>query len=215
MGSILYVSEGNSALKEKNHWQNLDQEESKYADLKTRVLDKHVQNIAAEDLVRARELASIYRQQGKQEDAALIYRKLWVTQANLPSFTSDGRELAALYTDMGSYASAVESYQKLLQYDRAQLPASDPAITRDLNNLGQCYYTAGCGTTDNKTRRQYFIWAREQFALAAKTHDVKALSGKDKVDQSIIELNAALAKNGSGQFSICQKYGTISNDDLW
>lgn len=199
LASILYVSEGNSSLKADNHWQKLDQEETAYADIKTIIARKKLEGRPQEAILteeikpRARLLASIYRQQGKQAEAAEIYRLLWLSSGNSPSFGSDARELASLYTDMAAFPSAVESYKKILQYDRDRLPPSDPGIARDLNNLGQCYYTAGCGTLDPKLRRQYFVWAKEQFGFAQNIAAHLSSPERDKVDQSIIQLNQALA----------------------
>jgi len=192
LGSTLYVSDANLSLKQDNHWQKLQQEESLYSDIKSIVASKTAKVLPVEAQARARELASIYRQEGKQEEAAALYRMLWDSDGNKPSFIPDALELASIYTDMGGFASAVETDQKILRYDRDRLPPSDPAIARDINNLGQCYYTAGCGTADPKLRKQYFVWAKEEYAAAQKLTGNIGSSERNKVDQKIIQLNQAL-----------------------
>ncbi|MBU6454580.1 MAG: hypothetical protein KGS72_22615 [Cyanobacteria bacterium REEB67] len=180
LGSLLYVNDANPPLKVKNHWQSLDEQESGYADIKAQVaallkvaenkLDgKSIKSPSAKK--RARELALIYRQQGKQEKAAEIYRLLWLS-AGAKFNTEDGLALAATYTDMGGFDSAILSYQKILTYDQSstdiEAKVRQALVARDLNNLGQCYYTVACATAQSDTRKKYLRWARDQFIAAAK-----------------------------------------------
>ncbi|MBS1993293.1 MAG: hypothetical protein JSS86_16495 [Cyanobacteria bacterium SZAS LIN-2] len=187
--SILYVNSANDNLKENNRWQTLTREEGAYPDIKQHMAAKNPAPLTGTTGQRARELASIYRQEGKQEEAAAIYRLLWLSAPPGYSrdFAADARDLASLYTDMGAFSSAVASYQKILQYDQNWLPANDPRIACDLNNLGQCYYTAGCAAAEPGLRRKYLTWAGEQFAAAQK------LAPKDaSASREIIKLNRAL-----------------------
>jgi tetratricopeptide (TPR) repeat protein len=179
LGSLLYVSDANAPLKGSNHWQMLDAQESRYGDVQRQIsgllkLPEAQINgsiFKAGEKKRARELALIYRQQGKQEKAAEIYRLLWLS-ADKGFNTEDGLALAATYTDMGGFPSAILSYQKILAYDQTSAdidPRSRNAlVARDLNNLGQCYYTVACATARGDTRKKYLHWAKEQFIAAAK-----------------------------------------------
>jgi hypothetical protein len=107
---------------------------------------------------------------------------------------------------MGAFTSAVESYKKILQYDRERLPLSDPAIARDLNNLGQCYYTAACGTADKKLREQYLLWSKEQLALAQKAAAANDTTNsvRNRVDRSVIQLNQTLVQKDLGSTQATQ-----------
>ena len=74
ISSLVAVSEKRGIS---NHWQAIDaiSAEPRFDKVKAAVLKQHFD---AEMLPQARELASIYRQQGKQEDSAKIYRMLWL-----------------------------------------------------------------------------------------------------------------------------------------
>jgi tetratricopeptide (TPR) repeat protein len=198
LGSILYVNESNPALIEDNHWLKLDQSESQYADVIKFFADGKDHVIPPNMRQKARELATIYREQDKQDKAASIYRMLWVSTADSPEFAEDARALASIYTDMGAFPSAVESYQKILQYDRGRLAPTDPGLARDLNNLGQCYYTAACAANDAKVRHQYFVWAKEQFESARNSGGQSTSTERGRFDRLIIELNQKLVDSDLG-----------------
>ena len=147
---------------------------------------------------RARLLANLYRQQGKQAEAATIYRILWVAAGDKFNVT-DGRELAAIYTDMGGSASAIESYQKIISYDRST--ANQASVATDLNNLGQCYYITACTAADPQQRKQYLLASQEQYRAATEIIDsirreklatTKGAQLLLQADQKIIQLNSAL-----------------------
>lgn|GEM_PF-748034 len=197
LASLLYVNEGNNTLKENNRWQVLAQEESRYVDIQV-LMSKRPKTLPQSLWIRSRELASRYRETDRQDKAADIYLALWLSQCGSgtpdktgasysPSFVADARELAGLYTDMAAFSSAIESYQKILQYDQTRLSSDDPAIACDLNNLGQCYYTAGCAEANKPLRQKYFSWAKEQFSASQR------LGGRtSELDKKVLRMNQEL-----------------------
>ncbi len=199
ISSVLAVSERNkSALP--NHWQEL---ELKAGDAKFNLVKAAVkkQQIEPDLLPAARELATIYRQLGKQQDAAKIYRILWLAKQEPKRFVEDALELASLYSEMSAFTYAIESYQKILEFDRLRFPANDPTIARDLNNLAVCYRCYGISLTDPKKRKYNLDLAAVNFAAAAKIGtDSQLVSTKVVLDQpNIVSSNQAVLAHDRGQ----------------
>ncbi len=178
--SIMAVRDRPSA----NHWSALAEAEGRLNSVKQEVQGKHLKPSSRDS---ARQLACIYRQQGKLEEAGAIYRLLWIESDEPTEFVRDGRELAAIYLDMAGFASSIECYRRLLDYDLARMSPDDPEIALDLNNLGICYLTAGSCSPDKKNAEQYYILAGRCFA------------GADQIDRA--KNNSALPGRSASAFN--------------
>lgn len=166
IASVLAVSEKGQG-EPLNHWQALSRTaaEPHFDNVKSALAKQHFDIVM---LPSARELASIYRQLGKQEEAAKIYRILWLVPQEPDSFVKDALELASLYSDMTAFQYAIESYKKILDFDRKRLTANHPDIVRDLNNLGVCYRCYAVSCSDAQTRHANLKLAELQLSEAAK-----------------------------------------------
>lgn len=190
--SIASVREPKNAV---DYWQSLSAKESGYSALAAEI-DRGKLDPAKHE--QARQLARIYRQEGKQEEAAKIFRLLWTEHVSPDQFVSDGRELGAIYLDMSAFSSSIESYQKILDYDRGRLQAGDRNIALDLNNLGICYLTAGSCSVNKEYASRYYQLAGRCFAEAQgieKTSMNSALPGRSpaQINRAVLsEMQAEL-----------------------
>ncbi|MBP9810842.1 hypothetical protein KBF38_21240 [bacterium] len=164
-----------------NHWQSLSAvaSESRFDKIKAAVSKQHLDS---GELLEARELASLYRQQGKQEEAAKIYRLLWLAPQEPESFVKDALELASLYSDMSAFPYAIESYKKILEFDRLRLKNDQRDIVRDLNNLGVCYRCYAVSSSEPRKIQTNFELAAACLAEAAKI----CSTNKSLVDEQLI-----------------------------
>jgi tetratricopeptide (TPR) repeat protein len=190
--SLLAVSEKEGFS---NYWQSLSAiaAESRFDRIKAAVSKQHLDS---GELLDARELASLYRQQGKQEEAAKIYRLLWLAPQEPESFVKDALELASLYSDMSAFPYAIESYKKVLEFDRLRLKRGHRDIVRDLNNLGLCYRCYAVSSSETRKRQANFELAAAYLAEAAEI-----CSGKQSLvdDQVIISTNQNVVVQDRGQ----------------
>lgn len=164
----------------KNHWQELDRAEAGFTNLKSELAG----GLPAAKRQQARQLAAIYRQKGKQAEAAAIYRLLWNQPDEPAQFVRDGRELAAIYLEMAAFSSAIESYQKILAYDQSRLSNDDHEIALDLNNLGLCYFVAGSCSPVKDNAEQYFSMAGRCFDDADSIAQRRSNSALPRVSAS-------------------------------
>ena len=188
ISSVLAVSERcNSGLP--NHFQTLESNsnDSKFDAVKAAVKKQQLQ---PELLPKARELANIYRQLGKQQEAAKICRILWLTSKEPEQFVKDALELASLYSDMTAFTYAIESYKKILEYDRLRFSPNHPAIARDLNNLAVCYRCYGVSLTDPEKRKVNLDIAAMYLAEAAKM---------GSASQNVVATNQTVLDHDRGQ----------------
>jgi tetratricopeptide (TPR) repeat protein len=178
-----------------NHWQAIDAvaSEPRFALVKAAVLKKHLDS---EMLPPARELASLYRQQGKQEEAAKIYRLLWLAPQDPEGFVGDALELASLYSDMSAFPYAIESYKKILEFDRLRLKPDSPGIVRDLNNLGVCYRCYAVSSSEPSQRQLNLDLASAQLSEAAR---ICSASQTLADDQLIVSTNLNVVSQDRGQ----------------
>lgn len=194
LGSLLYVSDGNAALKEENHWLKLQALETKYTDVRSAVAKG---SVTAELRERARALANIYRQNGKEAKAAEIYRLLWLNQDKSKISVPDGLELASIYSDMGAFSSAVDCYETILKQDIADLQSTDPLLVRDYNNLAQCCYLSSCANANAETRKRWLKTSIDNAQLAATLNKSANYSTelRRREVSSVIEQNLALSRS--------------------
>ena len=179
-----------------NHWQTIGAvaSESRFDKVKAAVSKQHLDS---GELPTARELASLYRQQGKQEEAAKIYRLLWLAPQEPENFVRDALELASLYSDMSAFPYAIESYKKILDFDRLRLKNDHRDIVRDLNNLGVCYRCYAVSSSEPSKRQMNFELAAAHLSEAAKI----CSSNQSLVDdQVIISTNQNVVAQDQGQF---------------
>lgn len=191
--SLLSVSEKNGFS---NHWQTIGAvaSESRFDKVKAAVSKQHLDS---GELPAARELASLYRQQGKQEEAAKIYRLLWLAPQEPENFVRDALELASLYSDMSAFPYAIESYKKILDFDRLRLKNDHRDIVRDLNNLGVCYRCYAVSSSEPSKRQMNFELAATHLSEAARI----CSSNQSLVDdQVIISTNQSVVAQDQGQF---------------
>ncbi|MDP3510511.1 MAG: hypothetical protein Q8T09_21255 [Candidatus Melainabacteria bacterium] len=193
--SFLAVSEKTGLS---NYWQSLSAvaSESRFDKIKAAVSKQHLDS---GKLLEARELASLYRQQGKQEEAAKIYRLLWLTPQEPENFVKDALELASLYSDMSAFPYAIESYKKILEFDRLRLKRGHRDIVRDLNNLGLCYRCYAVSSSETSKRQANFELAAAYLADAAEI----CSANQSLIDnQVIISTNQSAVVQDRGQLKI-------------
>lgn len=183
--SLLAVQtpDGASDRSVKNHWQELEKAEAGFDALKAELAGGRLPGAKRQE---ARHLAAIYRQEGKLAEAAAIYRLLWNEPDPPAQFVRDGRELAAIYLEMAAFPSAIESYQKILAYDRSRLAGDDHEIALDLNNLGLCYFVAGSCSPVKDNAAQYFSMAGHCFDDADSIAQRRSNSALPRVSASRI-----------------------------
>ncbi|HNM50411.1 MAG TPA: hypothetical protein PKN86_11925 [Candidatus Obscuribacter sp.] len=187
LASMTFVAQSNSALNEPNYWQSLEGEIGRL---------KESASTVNQDRRAARKLAALLRQNNEQDKAAEILRALWLKPAQPEEFVVDALELASLYTEMGAFDSAIESYEKILDFDRGRLKSKDPQLVRDYTNLAQCYYIKACACGDPQERSSYlekarltYITAKDKLALA----DFENAARKEQVRATIAENLALIA----------------------
>lgn len=194
LGSVLYVSEGNPALKGDNYWTGLAQIESGFADVKAAIKSGHIDPALRE---KARALAFIYRQNEKPMLACEIFRMLWIEDGGKSISVEDGLELAGAYADLGSYSSAVECYQTIMAQDRQTHGPRSPELVRDYGNLAQCCYLAGAAQAEPTNRRRWLEAAIKYGDIASRLANETLY--KDPARQSdaraTIDQNTRLAKS--------------------
>jgi len=96
-----------------------------------------------------KQLALVLWQNDKIPDAQAYLNELWnnhngTDAKNYDSvFVEDGLNLASLYLDRGINDMAQKIYDRLIEYESAHLPATDPRLGREYNNLGLVYLRSG------------------------------------------------------------------------
>ncbi|MFA6207874.1 MAG: hypothetical protein WCT03_25325 [Candidatus Obscuribacterales bacterium] len=184
IASVLVVSEKGQG-EPLNHWQALARTaaEPRFDSIKSALAKQHFDT---EMLPAARELGSIYRQLGKQEEAAKIYRVLWLVPQQPDNFVRDALELASLYSDMTAFPYAIDSYKKILEFDRKRLTTNHPDIVRDLNNLGVCYRCYAVSSSDVQKRQDNLKLAELHLSEAAK---IGSKSRSFSTEQETVSVN--------------------------
>lgn len=194
LGSILYVSDGNPALKGANYWTSLTNIENSYGDVQAAVKSGHID---AALRGRARELAIIYRQNQKPMLACEILRLLWIEPDAKSISIDDALELAGTYTDLGSFSSAVECYQTIMAQDKQLHGPRSAELVRDYSNLAQCCYLAGAAQAEPTNRKLWLNTAIKYGDIASKLarETVYSDSAKQIGAQQIIDQNTNLARS--------------------
>lgn len=194
--SVLAVSEKGHG-EPLNHWQTLARTaaEPRFDSIKSALAKQHFDT---EMLPAARELASIYRQLGKQEEAAKIYRVLWLAPQQPDSFVRDALELASLYSDMTAFPYAIDSYKKILEFDRKRFTTNHPDIVRDLNNLGVCYRCYAVSSSDAQKRQDNLKLAELYLSEAAKIGKISSESRSSSSEQEAVAVNKKVISHDCG-----------------
>lgn len=149
--------------------------------------------------------AQVLTSQQKFADAAGIYQSQLALTWGLKSgeynekWAEANRRLAGSYRDLDSQAAALICYETVLDHDRKYLPANDPRIARDLNNVGLMHYLIGMGKADNKNRVEEF--------KKAKDYLLQALAIAEKNNQANTSKAAATLSN---LFLTCRDLGEES-----
>ncbi len=194
LGSVLYVSDGNPALKGENYWTSLAASESGFGDVKAALKSGHIEPALRE---KARALAFIYRQNEKPLLACEIFRLLWIEDGGKSISVVDGLELAGTYADLGSYSSAVECYQTIMAQDRQSHGPRSPELVRDYSNLSQCCYLAGAAQAEPNNRQRWLAAAIKYGDIASKLAGETLYSdpSRQASARAVIEQNTKLAKS--------------------
>ena len=100
---------------------------------------------------------------------------------------------------MSAFPYAIESYKKILEFDRLRLKPDDPAIIRDLNNLGVCYRCYAVSSSEPSKRQINLELAATQLGEAAKI-----VTGSQDLldDRMIISTNQNVVAQDLGQFKV-------------
>jgi tetratricopeptide (TPR) repeat protein len=120
-------------------------------------------------------LAMLYWQNDKVGRAQDYLDELWDRHANGtdsihydPVFVQDGLNAASLYLARGVNDHAQRIYERLIEYESAHLPATDPRLGREYNNLGLTYLRSAEANDDLKNRMYWFKQSLEQSKKAEK-----------------------------------------------
>ena len=111
------------------------------------------------------------------------------------AYVSDALNLAGVCLDGCNLKKAVAVYERILKYDQAHLPASDPRIGRDQNNIGLAYFTFGNAQAEEKTRREFLAYSLSCYQAA---EDIFRASAKTRPQLICSMQNEALAYSELG-----------------
>jgi tetratricopeptide (TPR) repeat protein len=85
-----------------------------------------------------------------------------------PVFVQDGLNVASLYLSRGVNDHAQKIYERLIDYETAHLPATDPRLGREYNNLALTFLRSAEANQDTKNRIFWFKQSLEQSKKAEK-----------------------------------------------
>ncbi len=106
------------------------------------------------------------------EEAAKIYQDqlalTWglVNNAYNQKWADASLHLANAHRNLDSQGAALVCYESVLKHDQQFLPANDPRIIRDLNNMGLMHYLIGMGKDEASERMKEFKTSRQYLEQA-------------------------------------------------
>lgn len=116
--------------------------------------------------------AAVLTSQQKFEEAAKIYQDqlalTWglVNNAYNEKWANASMHLAGAHRNLDNQPAALVCYDSVLKHDQQFLPAHDPRIVRDLNNIGLMHYLIGMGKSEAADRKIEFKISRDYLEQA-------------------------------------------------
>ncbi|MBP9808297.1 hypothetical protein KBF38_08310 [bacterium] len=120
-----------------------------------------------ERLAAGNAYAAALSSQQRFEEAAKIYQDqlalTWglVNNAYNQKWADASMHLAGAHRNLDNQPAALVCYDSVLKHDQQFLPANDPRIARDLNNMGLMHYLMGTGKTAAAERKIEFKTSRD------------------------------------------------------
>lgn len=116
--------------------------------------------------------AATLSSQQRFEEAAKIYQDqlalTWglVNNAYNQKWADANMHLAAAHRNLDNQPAALVCYDSVLKHDQEFLPANDPRIARDLNNMGLMHYLIATGKAEPADRKNEFKTSRDYLEQA-------------------------------------------------
>jgi tetratricopeptide (TPR) repeat protein len=146
---------------ELNHYPDKLLLEENIARRRYALVENHPENID-EFIAAGDELASVLLRQQNFDATTDIYQKQMTTTWPLatnsynPRYVAANLKLASVFRDRGDMKTALVCYKSAMDLDRKYLPATDPKIARDLNNIGLMHYLNGLSLEKDQDRKPEF-----------------------------------------------------------
>lgn len=120
-------------------------------------------------------LAMLYWQNERIAKAQDYLDELWDRHATGkdtthydPVFVQDGLNVASLYLSRGVNDHAQRIYERLIDYEHAHLPPTDPRLGREYNNLALTFLRSAEANQETKNRIYWFKQSLEESKKAEK-----------------------------------------------
>lgn len=163
-----------SAIEEEkaNNYDNGVALEAIRAKKKLENVEKNTDSSVDERIAAGNAYASALSSQQKFEEAAKIHQDqlaiTWglVTNAYNQKWADASMHLAAAHRNLDNQGAALVCYESVLKHDQQFLPANDPRIARDLNNMGLMHYLIAMGKSEPSERKKEFQNSRNYLEQA-------------------------------------------------
>jgi len=125
-----------------------------------------------EYLAAGDQMGQVLIREQKFDKALDIYQKqlaaTWglVQNGYNPRWLEANLKVAGVLRDMSLIKAALTCYQAALDMDKKYLPAGDPKVARDLNNIGLMHYLQGLSQADDKDRKVEFKQSIDNYTAA-------------------------------------------------
>lgn len=164
-----------------------------------------------DELLAARDaMASNEWRQFRYDNAIKLYQEqmasTWglVQNAYNEKWAKACLNLAGVHRDAQNQAAALVCYDSVLKHDQQFLPANDPRIARDMNNMGLIHYLIGSGKTEKQDRIAEFKMSEDFYK---KSLDLLKAQNLDKSTRAEATLwNLYLAARDQDKLSEAQGY---------
>lgn len=147
-----------------------------------------------ERLAAGNAYAAALTSQQQFEEAAKIYQNqlalTWglVNNAYNQRWADASMHLAGAHRNLDNQPAALICYESVLKHDQQFLPANDPRIARDLNNMGLMHYLIGTGKTDAAERKIEFKTSRDYLEQSLAILDKNNLGASAKAAATLWNL---------------------------
>ena len=140
-------------------------------------IDKNEASTTDERLAAGNAYADSLTSQQRFEEAAKIYQDqlalTWglVSNGYNQKWVDASMHLAGAHRNLDNQGPALVCYESVLKHDQQFLPANDPRIVRDLNNMGLMHYLIGMGKAEASERKKEFQISRDYLEQALSILD--------------------------------------------
>lgn len=150
---------------------------------------------STDDLIAAgNAYAAALTSQQRFDEAAKIYQNqlalTWglVNNAYNQKWSDASMRLAGAHRNFDNQPAALVCYDSVLKHDQQFLPANDPRIARDLNNMGLMHYLIGTGKTEAADRKIEFKTSRDYLEQSLALLDKNNLGNSAKAAATLWNL---------------------------